>query len=239
MKNFKQFTTINLCMKVVSRCLWWFKDEEFQAIHNKCTYTGKDNTVVYDGSKMKNFKQFTTRSSQITVASKLSMMVQRWRISSNSQHQYNLREELASCLWWFKDEEFQAIHNRVLILMNIILVVYDGSKMKNFKQFTTVADLKDEYNLLSMMVQRWRISSNSQRVCKKDIIKWVVYDGSKMKNFKQFTTINSNIQYKWLLSMMVQRWRISSNSQQVVKPLFCDVCCLWWFKDEEFQAIHN
>ena len=42
-------------------------------------------------------------------------------------------------------------------------VVYDGSKMKNFKQFTT----SDSDGL----------SGNE-----------VVYDGSKMKNFKQFTT---------------------------------------------------
>ena len=297
-------------------CLWWFKDEEFQAIHNHIREAKAREQVVYDGSKMKNFKQFTTGVRLWRSSQKLSMMVQRWRISSNSQlinEQINCH---LGCLWWFKDEEFQAIHNVMTPLETRRLVVYDGSKMKNFKQFTTLSNKSKNVFRLSMMVQRWRISSNSQlttnvsRVCtsclwwfkdeefqaihnvrasyvmtsklsmmvqrwrissnsqlcwhskpKRTSCLWwfkdeefqaihnsesywmasaeVVYDGSKMKNFKQFTTGLPIVFSVCQLSMMVQRWRISSNSQRGIRHSCQGWCCLWWFKDEEFQAIHN
>ncbi len=144
-------------------CLWWFKNEEFQAIHNKSRNASGAVPVVYDGSKMKNFKQFTTSILIILIPEKLSMMVQRWRISCNSQQLNLVGCFVPGCLWWFKDEEFQAIHNTMFGLTHTNTVVYDGSKMKNFKQFTTVMAGDMKVYLLSMMVQRWRISSNSQR----------------------------------------------------------------------------
>ena len=143
-------------------CLWWFKDEEFQAIHNVFSLSAWFFLVF--------------------------MMVQRWRISSNSQHFWFLAPLSLGCLWWFKDEEFQAIHNVGLGFCERGMGVYDGSKMKNFKQFTTTFSRAITSAMVFMMVQRWRISSNSQPL--------------------------------WLLRKMTKR-------------------CLWWFKDEEFQAIHN
>ena len=100
------------------RCLWWFKDEEFQAIHNSTFLRVGEETGVYDGSKMKNFKQFTTGWKPISHAPQVFMMVQRWRISSNSQR--GRHPELGGrwCLWWFKDEEFQAIHNLKFLIPN-------------------------------------------------------------------------------------------------------------------------
>ncbi len=118
-------------------CLWWFKDEEFQAIHNSIVMTSTNCGVVCDGSKMKNFKQFTTVLLPKYVIHRLFVMVQRWRISSNSQQPTNGAAWWAGCLWWFKDEEFQAIHNNPNVAMSGSSVVCDGSKMKNFKQFTT------------------------------------------------------------------------------------------------------
>ena len=122
---------------IIRSCLWWFKDEEFQAIHNGALRLVNRHAVVYDGSKMKNFKQFTTQLPQAHHEPQLSMMVQRWRISSNSQLHQERRRDDARCLWWFKDEEFQAIHNTLYLPASMRAVVYDGSKMKNFKQFTT------------------------------------------------------------------------------------------------------
>ena len=92
---------------------------------------------VYDGSKMKNFKQFTTFNTFQNMLLKVCMMVQRWRISSNSQLPRFLTMPLLKCVWWFKDEEFQAIHNMHSYSEKRTASVYDGSKMKNFKQFTT------------------------------------------------------------------------------------------------------
>ncbi len=163
MKNFKQFTTIYhfkigqepLSMMVqrwrissnsqlitwpvapIRRCLWWFKNEEFQAIHNTLFDVTALHVVVYDGSKMKNFKQFTTIVPRRGAQRLLSMMVQKWRISSNSQQVQECLGRSPSCLWWFKDEEFQAIHNKYFDYLDSRKVVYDGSKMKNFMQFTT------------------------------------------------------------------------------------------------------
>ena len=142
------------------------------------------------------------------------MMVQRWRISSNSQlpcvHGYAIQR----CLWWFKDEEFQAIHNVSSLIRIRPVGVYDGSKMKNFKQFTTTAST---------------VRRGNQGV----------YDGSKMKNFKQFTTWHWHLESGCTVSMMVQRWRISSNSQRLMSNSSFRYGCLWWFKDEEFQAYNS
>ena len=162
MKNFKQFTT-GPCPGWPSWwCLWWFKDEEFQAIHNTTIELLKLNIGVYDGSKMKNFKQFTTRTPVLWHALPVFMMVQRWRISSNSQLLHCLGVSKDRCLWWFKDEEFQAIHNTEHLEWYFVPGVYDGSKMKNFKQFTTAKGHDSHMRMVFMMVQRWRISSNSQ-----------------------------------------------------------------------------
>ena len=163
MKNFKQFTTpvlgstlsFGVFMMVqrwrissnsqptrpsnrcFPRCLWWFKDEEFQAIHNWLHCVTSTITGVYDGSKMKNFKQFTTGGCHGGHVDGVFMMVQRWRISSNSQPSSLQYASNIGCLWWFKDEEFQAIHNIKQLQHHTNDGVYDGSKMKNFKQFTT------------------------------------------------------------------------------------------------------
>ena len=239
MKNFKQFTTyLNRCM-ITSWCLWWFKDEEFQAIHNEACPAHVLYVGVYDGSKMKNFKQFTTSYLFPYYSFMVFMMVQRWRISSNSQPYWLSKAEQKGCLWWFKDEEFQAIHNRSGCDSRRTYGVYDGSKMKNFKQFTTIFGWNIYVRSVFMMVQRWRISSNSQHLNGRISGAPGVYDGSKMKNFKQFTTKLSKYALPLWVFMMVQRWRISSNSQR--PPGYLRVCerCLWWFKDEEFQAIHN
>ena len=221
------------------RCLWWFKDEEFQAIHNTWAWTSSASWGVYDGSKMKNFKQFTTCSLYPLHISMVFMMVQRWRISSNSQLHQFLQGKWDWCLWWFKDEEFQAIHNYRVKVTCDQWGVYDGSKMKNFKQFTTTRAWLAGSQQVFMMVQRWRISSNSQpRQGRKAGWTWClwwfkdeefqaihnskqastgirigVYDGSKMKNFKQFTTLPQFRRKCCAVFMMVQRWRISSNSQ--------------------------
>ena len=267
MKNFKQFTTalvtsrestwvfmmvqrwrissnsqlLFLLHLIFGWCLWWFKDEEFQAIHNKSAHISIRLQGVYDGSKMKNFKQFTTQLLQYRIILSVFMMVQRWRISSNSQQAWWIYGSFLWCLWWFKDEEFQAIHNTGDFNLPRLSGVYDGSKMKNFKQFTTFLAGNRDVIPVFMMVQRWRISSNSQhntgeREAAQGCLWWFkdeefqaihnvfllldililgVYDGSKMKNFKQFTTFRAHFHFDVLVFMMVQRWRISSNSQPI------------------------
>ncbi len=169
----------------------------------------------------------------------MSMMVQRWRISSNSQQFGHADGHLAGCLWWFKDEEFQAIHNLVRQRQDTYPDVYDGSKMKNFKQFTTEPL---SWDWMSRCLW-WFKDEEFQAIhnwADKESCHWNdVYDGSKMKNFKQFTTTQIWYMVVAEMSMMVQRWRISSNSQQNRLSKICMNGCLWWFKDEEFQAIHN
>ena len=167
------------------------------------------------------------------------MMVQRWRISSNSQRSFCGSESWVRCLWWFKDEEFQAIHNSRCACKPCRSGVYDGSKMKNFKQFTTHCWCWRFICWVSMMVQRWRISSNSQQR-----VADIVVEGGCLWWFKdeEFQAIHNALAIQRVVdvvSMMVQRWRISSNSQPLLTAGGGCRWCLWWFKDEEFQAIHN
>ena len=213
---------------------------------------------------MKNFKQFTTSLNALSISSVVFMMVQRWRISSNSQPHESGEPGLYGCLWWFKDEEFQAIHNNNLlpILASAVFMmvqrwrissnsqqglkvgtgrggVYDGSKMKNFKQFTTRVMLRKRGFWCLWWFKDEEFQAIHNRHGRTSTGWCGVYDGSKMKNFKQFTTGAARHPRPPWVFMMVQRWRISSNSQPASRCRRRASGCLWWFKDEEFQAIHN
>ena len=181
-KNFKQFTTfirLSLLSELSEGCLWWSKDKEFQAIHNYTVSHFVNRTGVYDGPKIKNFKQFTTSSVTFLMYS--------------------------GCLWWSKDKEFQAIHNGLNNYLKATGGVYDGPKIKNFKQFTTEGL---RYRDMSRCLW-WSKDKEFQAIHNQPAIAQSVpggvYDGPKIKNFKQFTTYTLFYIFAKEVSMMVQR----------------------------------
>ena len=190
MKNFKQFTTIIVIVICIQLVFMMVQRWRISSNSQPPLRAVPHSRGVYDGSKMKNFKQFTTRTRCRYTILAVFMMVQRWRISSNSQQPLPTSLKCWRCLWWFKDEEFQAIHNWSGRHAGMTLGVYDGSKMKNFKQFTT----NQAFVPRTWRCLWWFKDEEFQAIhnCQLQLCLYLlgVYDGSKMKNFKQFTTFD-------------------------------------------------
>ena len=108
---FKQITTPALSAFNQIGCVWYHKDRNFQANHNQLMYVLMISQVVFDTTKIEIFKQITTKVLVISV--------------------------ISGCVWYHKDRNFQANHNSVLLLVSLLVVVFDTTKIEIFKQITT------------------------------------------------------------------------------------------------------
>ena len=117
------------------------------------------------------------------------------------------------CLQWFKDTNLKANHNPATLLVTVVTVVSNGSKILIWKQITTICaagvpagsclqwfkdtNLKANHNLFRGFIHKVAVVSN----------------GSKILIWKQITT----------------NWAF-------IRP--CS-SCLQWFKDTNLKANHN
>ena len=118
-----------------------------------------------------------------------------------------------SCCWYHKGTNFQANHNRILVLMFQNLVVADTTKVQIFKQITTNISFGCYFERLLLIPQRYKFSSKSQRMCAIYPNSGVVADTTKVQIFKQITT--------------------ESTGKYVGRS------CCWYHKGTNFQANHN
>ena len=143
------------------RCCWYHKGTNFQANHNtninaihndqlllipqRYEFSSKSqhriflnqgNIVVADTTKVRIFKQITTRG------------------MSDS-----LRK---SCCWYHKGTNFQANHNFTSFLNSTPRVVADTTKVRIFKQITTTSHSLSISAELLLIPQRYEFSSKSQ-----------------------------------------------------------------------------
>ena len=124
---------------------------------------------------------------------------------------------LKGCYWYVKDTILKAIHNHSKIVLHLVMVVTDMSKIQFWKQFTTVGFVFVFRLWLLLICQRYNFESNSQQIylalltnsccywyVKDTILKaihnfehiylkfeTVVTDMSKIQFWKQFTTIKT------------------------------------------------
>ena len=119
-------------------CCWYHKGTNFQANHNKLALTISKLAVVADTTKVRIFKQITTRTAD--------------------------REYQTSCCWYHKGTNFQANHNGVKPPCFCTLVVADTTKVRIFKQITTTFQADRFGFLLLLIPQRYEFSSKSQRI---------------------------------------------------------------------------
>ena len=66
-------------------CLWYCKDIHLEANHNVTQTSGTTVTVAYDIAKIYIWKQITTPAVNLTTASSLLMILQRYTFGSKSQ----------------------------------------------------------------------------------------------------------------------------------------------------------
>ena len=120
-----------------SSCFRYHKGTDFQANHNYCVETFNDLFVVLDTTKVQIFKQITTLLYSSRIHSMLFQIPQRYRFSSKSQQSLIYVVMSDCCFRYHKGTDFQANHNRTGVILQIIQVVLDTTKVQIFKQITT------------------------------------------------------------------------------------------------------
>ena len=108
---FKQITTSLVKYEAGSCCCWYHKGTNFQANHNHLDRIVTEKSVVADTTKVRIFKQITTLSRR--------------------------GYDFVGCCWYHKGTNFQANHNLLVYLSNLLTVVADTTKVRIFKQITT------------------------------------------------------------------------------------------------------
>ena len=199
----------------------------------------KNYVVVLDTTKVQIFKQITTTRMCVTLS--------------------------LSCFRYHKGTDFQANHNRIMLLLLSKQVVLDTTKVQIFKQITTSKYYQKTRKQLFQIPQRYRFSSKSQRDTRQSfstdscfryhkgtdfqanhncyflllIIKAVVLDTTKVQIFKQITTNGILMPYTIQLFQIPQRYRFSSKSQQRKSVNSRTHSCFRYHKGTDFQANHN
>ena len=200
--------------EISSRCCWYHKGTNFQANHNINLPYEQYKLVVVDTTKVRIFKQITTKVLRPMQQALLLLIPQRYEFSSKSQQYNDTCHELFSCCWYHKGTNFQANHNTNFRLNMMLPVVVDTTKVRIFKQITTNCWYTYNTDLLLLIPQRYEFSSKSQPRC-----------------CYYITSI-------WLL-LIPQRYEFSSKSQLCCcfRSLRCGCC--WYHKGTNFQANHN
>ena len=117
-------------------CCWYHKGTNFQANHNADLKCLRLKLVVADTTKVRIFKQITTRGQPLGAR--------------------------AGCCWYHKGTNFQANHNELFKVLNSLCVVADTTKVRIFKQITTSLISAGVGEMLLLIPQRYEFSSKSQ-----------------------------------------------------------------------------
>ena len=195
-------------------CCWYHKGTNFQANHN---------------------------AALITLMLVLLLLIpQRYEFSSKSQLPRIYQSNGIGCCWYHKGTNFQANHNLELQILYLLWVVADTTKVRIFKQITTMTKVLLTIILLLLIPQRYEFSSKSQprnaqgqsnnsccwyhkgtnfqanhnSIMVGGMTKFVVADTTKVRIFKQITTEPSAVLYPLSLLLIPQRYEFSSKSQQ-------------------------
>ena len=119
------------------------------------------------------------------------------------------------------------------------IVVVDTTKVRFFKQITTGTLRSRYYWWLLLIPQRYDFSSKSQRKQNQFHTCTVVVDTTKVRFFKQITTLSSECDLRLLLLLIPQRYDFSSKSQLNEAGKLKALSCCWYHKGTIFQANHN
>ena len=169
-------------------CCWYHKGTNFQANHNCCKLAIVLVMVVADTTKVRIFKQITTGYAYRRGSARLLLIPQRYEFSSKSQHQGVRYRNVLCCCWYHKGTNFQANHNKRIPQVTRFHVVADTTKVRIFKQITTICLSALRTSPLLLIPQRYEFSSKSQRQLTQSISISVVADTTKVRIFKQITT---------------------------------------------------
>ena len=146
-------------------CCCYHKGTYFQANHNTVVCIFSHTVVVVATTKVRIFKQITTCISEFTTQEVLLLLPQRYVFSSKSQRSFQPILCDYRCCCYHKGTYFQANHNyhQVTLLLCALL----------------------------LLPQRYVFSSKSQQSLISMFSVWVVVATTKVRIFKQITTLCS------------------------------------------------
>ena len=127
-----------MSLKEKLSCCWYHKGTNFQANHNRVKKLNSTLRVVADTTKVRIFKQITTQQSKTISYTALLLIPQRYEFSSKSQLRRGTINTSLRCCWYHKGTNFQANHNDKIKPVRMPIVVADTTKVRIFKQITTV-----------------------------------------------------------------------------------------------------
>ena len=197
------------------------------------------NDVVVATTKVRIFKQITTYAVSQQANPLLLLLPQRYVFSSKSQ-------PFPALLWY-------------------LCVVVATTKVRIFKQITTIHKVALFCQRLLLLPQRYVFSSKSQRGCDNlqpikscccyhkgtyfqanhntsaevNPLTLVVVATTKVRIFKQITTTACHLQQVYQLLLLPQRYVFSSKSQLGRIPQIEVLGCCCYHKGTYFQANHN
>ena len=229
----------HLLMLLALRCCWYHKGTNFQANHNQFPQLGYFNRVVADTTKVRIFKQITTLCWIALHKWKLLLIPQRYEFSSKSQLNGCMSLGSTCCCWYHKGTNFQANHNLKDVVASYSPVVADTTKVRIFKQITTALISHQMVATLLLIPQRYEFSSKSQLTWYSMLNYVVVADTTKVRIFKQITTLKRIKLKKKQLLLIPQRYEFSSKSQLRLTLTSTPLRCCWYHKGTNFQANHN
>ena len=171
--------------------------------------------------------------------SPLLLLPQRYVFSSKSQHALVKLPVEQCCCCYHKGTYFQANHNWEDSRGYRTSVVVATTKVRIFKQITTrKVDGRWQSGLL-LLPQRYVFSSKSQHERKYGAKIAVVVATTKVRIFKQITTVFALILLEEELLLLPQRYVFSSKSQLSTEYQNWYSCCCCYHKGTYFQANHN
>ena len=236
---FKQITTRLKNLRKSLRCCWYHKGTNFQANHNRCSLLMRRVSVVADTTKVRIFKQITTKHNEVRGHKSLLLIPQRYEFSSKSQPDTQGKALANRCCWYHKGTNFQANHNftnRVKRLSKLLLIPqrYEFSSKSQPNENTGISSLSCCWYHKGTNFQANHNTSFLQPRYER-----VVADTTKVRIFKQITTISYDKGFVDELLLIPQRYEFSSKSQQVLHPMLQVPRCCWYHKGTNFQANHN
>ena len=133
---FKQITTASILFNLWRCCCCYHKGTYFQANHNPLPFINQSISVVVATTKVRIFKQITTKRRCTSRRCWLLLLPQRYVFSSKSQHL-----------------------ERTVKLLDVVVAT---TKVRIFKQITTQRTITIVHCLLLLLPQRYVFSSKSQ-----------------------------------------------------------------------------
>ena len=197
------------------------------------------NDVVVATTKVRIFKQITTYAVSQQANPLLLLLPQRYVFSSKSQQELDALGYELSCCCYHKGTYFQANHNFMKSKISYVFVVVATTKVRIFKQITTsfVRLFSSSCCCCYHKGTYFQANHNSSQFMKSS--QSVVVATTKVRIFKQITTVTPFLSEGTLLLLLPQRYVFSSKSQPTVAIATAVLCCCCYHKGTYFQANHN